>query len=80
MTAWLSGHILDALAGLPSEPTDKPFEFVVIHIGEAAALDIQEPNASRFAQSFQLGDVKGIALLDQPQAVAQNLTGVLIAA
>jgi hypothetical protein len=69
----------DAVARLSSQLADELFQIVSGDIVEVTLLDLLKSGSGRILKCRELRCFQRIALLDQPQPVTQNLTGILIA-
>jgi type IV secretion system protein VirD4 len=69
----------DAVACLAPQPADDLFQIVISNILEAPFVDIAEAGCGSLLKCRELGRFQHIPLLDKPEAIAQDLAGILIA-
>ena len=69
----------DPVTCLSSQLADDPFQIVSGDIVEATFVDLPKSGSGRILKCCELRSFQRVALLDQPDPVTQNLTGILIA-
>src|ERR1035437_3268492 len=68
------------VTGTPAEASDETLQLVIPQIVVAVLVEIGEAALSRRSQRLQPGRLARLAFLDQAQALAEHLAGILIAA